>query len=566
MSLTSMNRALHLMMRMADPKESTEPMIALPPKPEISDMRRSTSLPRHTPERHGISSRHIAAFLQTLAHDPTLDMHSIMILRDGCVLCEASFGAQDIHTPRMTFSACKSIVSLAIGILMDDGALQSEDRLTDLFPDAGNAISRRLMKDLTVEDLLTMRTGAQFNEAACMTQDDWLDGFFSPGLSGGKFQYNSLNTYILSRIVCQLSGMSLSEFLTQRLFEPMGIRDFYWEVCPEGFEKGGWGLYMRAEDLGKLGQLVLDDGLWEGRQLISRAYLARATSINAKVPAHYGDYDYGWQFWVGRKDDIVLMNGMLGQNVLCFRDSGITVVSHAGNEETFQQSNYFRHAAEFFARSFDTELPRDPIGIRGLRKTLQSLAFPRAKLPTQERFDRFFGRRFVTDAPKAPSTGLLPLTLQVVQNCYTKGVQAIAIGGNRETVELFYEERDALHHILAGTKAPHIQTMQFDGNVFRVAAHARFTHDEDETPVLRVQLDFLETPFSRVLKLYLTPSGMKLRQEETPCMDKILEMVLSGSYPAIKTIIGTVFGTGDLDFLRWRMSVVFTPELNFTEE
>ncbi|MBQ9967880.1 MAG: serine hydrolase [Oscillospiraceae bacterium] len=561
-----MNKSLHLMMRMLDPKEPTEPMISLPPKPEIPAIQKSTSLPRHTPERHGISSRHIAAFLQTLEQDPTLNMHSIMILRDGCVLCEASFGAQDIRIPRMTFSACKSIVSLAVGILMDDGVLRPETQLTELFPEAGNAISRRLMKDLTVEELLSMRSGAQFNEIACMTQEDWLSGFFSPGLSGGRFQYNSLNTYILSRIVCQLSGRSLSDFLSERLFGPMGIRDFYWEVCPNGTEKGGWGLYLRAEDLGKLGQLVLDGGLWEGHQLISREYLEKATQIHAKVPMHYGDYDYGWQFWVGRKDDIVLMNGMLGQNVLCFRENGITVVSHAGNEETFQQSNYFRHAAAFFARAFDPGLPRDAVGIRGLRKTLHALVLPQAKLPTQADFARFFGRRFVTDAPKAPSTGSLPLTLQAVQNCYTKGVQAIAIGGSRETVEIFYEERDTLHHILAGTRAPHIQSMEFGGNVFRVAAYARFTHDEDETPVLRVQLDFLETPFSRILKLYLTPSGMTLRQEETPCMDKILETVLSDAYPAVKTLIGTVFGTGDLDFLRWRMSVVFAPELEFTEE
>lgn len=565
MSLTSMNKSLHLMMRLADPKESTEPMIALPPKPEIACTQSSTPLPRHTPERHGVSSRHIAAFLQTLEQDPTLNMHSIMILKDGCVLCEAAFGTQDIRMPRMTFSACKSIVSLAIGILMDDGVLLPETKLTELFPEAGNAISRRLMKDITVDDLLAMRTGSQFNEIACMTQDDWLSGFFSPGLTAGKFQYNSLNTYILSRIVCHLSGQSLSSFLTERLFEPMGIRDFYWEVCPEGFEKGGWGLYLRAEDLGKLGQLILDGGLWEGRRLISREYLEKATQIHAKVPPHYGDYDYGWQFWVGRKDDVVLMNGMLGQNVLCFRENGITVVSHAGNEETFQQSNYFRHVAEFFARPFDRKLPRDPAGIRSLKKVLQSLTFAQGKLPSQMSFDRFFGKRFVTNSPKAPSTGLLPLTLQAVQNCYTKGVQAIAIGGSRETVELFYEERDALHHILAGTRAPHIQTMTFGENVFRVAAHARFTHNEDEIPVLRVQLDFLETPFTRVLKLYLTPSGLLLKQEETPCMDKVLETVLS-SHTAVKTLIGNVFGTGDLDFVRWRMSVVFSPELRFSED
>lgn len=566
MSLTSANRSLQLVLRVSDPKEATEPMICLPPKPEIPSGTPACPLPRHTPECHGIASRHIAAFLLALKEDPTLRMHSIMVLRDGCVLCEATFGPQDITLPRMTFSACKSIVSLAIGILMDDGLLHPEDRLTELFPKAGSVISRRIMKDVTVEDLLAMRSGSQFNELACMTQEDWLDSFFSPTLGSEKFQYNSLNTYVLSRIVCAISGMSLSRFLAQRLFGPMGITDFYWEVCPEGFEKGGWGLYLRAEDLGKLGQLVQDGGMWEGRQLVSREYIERATKIHAKVPESYGDYDYGWQFWVGRQENIVLMNGMLGQNVLCFRDSGITLVSHGGNEETFQQSNYFKIAARFFGGSFENRLPADFEGRRLLSKTISALSCGSRRLPSKEDFGRFFGKRFTARSARAASAGLLPVTLQAVQNCYTKGVQAIAIGGSREVVEIFYEERDVLHHIFAGTKKPYLQTLEFDGNRFRAAAQARFTHNEDETPVLRVQLDFLETPCSRVLKLFLTPKGMILRQEETPCMDKILETVLSGSYPTVSALIGSVFGTGDLEFLRWRMSVVFAPELEFAEE
>ena len=84
--------------------------------------------------------------------------------------------------------------------------------------------------------------------------------------------------------------------------------------------------------------------------------------------------------------------------------------------------------------------------------------------------------------------------------------------------------------------------------------------------MLRVQLDFLETPFTRVLKLYLTPFGMRLKQEESPCMDKILETVLFDTHPTFKTVLGSVLGTGDLDLLRWRISMVFTPELKFTEE
>lgn len=571
MSLSTTNRSLQLLLRLADGKTSTEPILDLPAqKPPVCRGVSSDPLPEQTPEKQGVSSRHIAAFLNALHQDPTLRMHSVMIVRNGKILCQAAFGAQDITLPRMTFSACKSITALAIGILMDDGLLSPTDRLIDLFPEEGSILSRQLMKDLTVAHLLSMQTGNQFNEAACMTEEDWLHGFFSsPKLTsapGEKFHYNSLNTYILAAIICRLTGMSLTDFLTKRLFAPMGIGDFYWERCPKGTEKGGWGLYMRPEDLAKLGQLIQDDGMYHGQQLVSREFLAKATSRQAEVPPHYGDYNYGWQFWVGREKNTVLFNGMLGQNVLCFRNSGITVVSHAGNDETFQQSNYFRLVDEYFGSTFPHILPKDPLGALELRRTMASLTASADKLPSRAAFETFAGRRFVTSAPRAASAGLLPLTLQAVQNCYSKGLQAITICGSRSKVEVLYEERGSLYHIIAGTKVPHVQTLDFDGNVFQVAAKARFTQDEDSNPVLRLQLDFLETPCTRVLKLILTPKKILLRQEETPCMDQILEMLLTNAPSAAKTVLSTIFGNSDLEYLRWKLSMIFAPALEFTED
>ena len=453
MSLSSTNRSVQLLMRFSDGKTATEPLIEYnAQKPCAPYGASSQPLPRCTPERQGIASSHIAAFLHALQNDPTLRMHSIMIVRNGHVLCEAAFGAQELDLPRMTFSACKSITSLAVGILMDDGLLHPDDRLIDHFPQEGNLVSRRLMKDISIADVLSMRTGNQFNELSCMTQDDWVQGFFaSPGLGGEKFQYNSLNTYILAALVRRLSGESLSSFLSKRLFSPMGIENFHWELCPSGTEKGGWGLYMRPEDLAKLGQLVADGGVWKGRQLISRQYLEQATTAHAQVPESYGDYNYGWQFWVGRNERTVLFNGMLGQNVLCFLDNGITVVSHAGNDETFQQSNYFKLVSRFFGGSFSARLPADLAEARQLKRLIRQLGSCREKLPDKTLFSCFAGKRFVTASPRAASTGLLPLTLQAVQNCYTKGVCAIAVGGDRDLAEIFYEERGCLYQIHAGT-------------------------------------------------------------------------------------------------------------------
>ena len=571
MSLSSANRTLQLVVRLLDAKNATEPLIDFgPQKPAIPLGRSAQPLPRETPERQGIPSRHIAGFLNTLKQDPTLRMHSVLVVRNGKLLCSAAFGAQNPELPKMTFSACKSITALAVGLLMDDGLLTPEDRLVDLFPQECGPLSKRLMKDLTVESLLTMRTGNQFNEASSMTEADWVRGFFlSPSLTdpAGKFQYNSLNTYILAVLVHRLTGQTLTEFLTARLFAPMGIADFHWETSPEGVEKGGWGLYMRPEDLAKLGQLVMDNGQWNGRQLISQHFLEQATKAHVQTPEHYGDYNYGWQIWVGRQENSFLFNGMLGQNVLGFRDSGIILVSHAGNSETFQQSSYFRLASHYFGGSFPASLPKDPLAERELGRTLMQLSDCSGPLPSREAFARFAGKRFVTRDPKAAASGLLPLTLQAVENSYSKGLQAITVGGTRAMPEIFYEERDQLHHLKTGTKTPCYQSLNFHGNVFQVAAQARFTHNEEEQPVLRIQVDFLETPCTRIIKLIWTPQGLLVRQEETPNMDYLVETnLLAVSNPASKALLATLLGSADPDFLSWKMGQVFSPTMEFQEE
>lgn len=569
MSISSANHSLQLVMRLLDSKSATEPMVDFgPQKPEIPLKPNSQSLPRQAPEQQGIPSRHIAEFLQALEHDPTLNMHSILIVRSGKVVCEAAFGAQLTELPRMTFSACKSITALAIGLLMDDGLLSPSDKLTELFDQDCGPVSRRLMKDLTLEHLLSMQTGALFNEASSMTETDWTRGFFlSPSLTDprGKFHYNSLNTYILAVLVTRLTGKSLSDFLTERLFAPMGIADFYWEASPEGIEKGGWGLYIRPEDLAKLGQLVLDGGVWDGRQLISREFLEQATQVHIQVPKEYGDFHYGWQMWVGRQDRTVLFNGMLGQNVLCFRDSGIILVSHAGNSETFQQSSYFSLAARYFGGTFPHSLPPDRNAQRELKQVLHSIGPHPSSTPTRQQLSVFHQLQLATDDEHAVSCGLLPLTLQAVENSYSRGFQGITVISESAMVTILYEERDQLHQVLAGIREPIYQVLHFHGNEFRVAAQARFTHDDEENPVLRIQLDFLETPCTRILKLKKLPHGWTLQQSELPAMDYLLDTASLSAASTFKVLIGSLLGGSDTDFLHWKLAQLFSPTLHLKE-
>ncbi len=570
MSISSANQSIQLIAQLLNADKPTEPVVDFgPQKPEIPLGRSSQPLPAAIPEKQGVPSRHIGRFLEALKQDPSLRMHSVLVLRHGHILARAGFGPRDTELPRMTFSACKTVTALAIGLLMDDGLLRKDDKLTDLFPEDCGPVSRRLIKDLTVGHLLSMETGNLFNEAGAMTQTDWVRNYFqSPALdTSRKFQYNSLNSYILAVLVTRLTGKSVSDFLTGRLFAPMGIGDFYWETSPEGVEKGGWGLYMKPEDLAKLGQLLMDGGIWNGKQLLSAAFIDEMLQTHAIAPESCGDYNYGWQIWVGRSENTFLFSGMLGQNVLGFRDSGILLVGHAGNDETFQTSAFYRIASQFFGGHFPASLPRDPLGERELKRITEMLSDCTGKIPAREEFARFFDRRFVTADSQAVSAGLMPVILQAVENSYSAGLMAITIGGTRQNPELLYEERDQLHHLICGTKEPVRQDLYWHGNVFRVAVQARFTHDEDENPVMRIQMDVLETPCTRVIKIILTKRGVLVRQEEFPGTD-FLNNAMKNLFhiPGSKALLAAFLGSAEPGFLRYRIQRVFEPRMAFTEE
>ena len=570
MNLSTASRTFQLLSRLLDPRSSTEPFVpgagdkrALPLRPSAQPF------PRAVPEEAGIASRHIRKFLEELS-DPALHMQTVLILRRGQALCEAAFGSQTLLAPAYTFSACKSVVSLAVGLLVDDGVLAVDELVADIFFD-GDGSPRRKLKGMTVEDLLTMRSGAQFTEAEALTETDWIRRFLSSTLKGEpgtEFAYNSLNTYMLSAIVLRKTGRGLTDFLQDRLFAPMGITDVLWERCPAGVEKGGWGLYIRPEDLAKLGQLVLDGGLWQGRQLISSGYLAEALTPRAQPPESAGDFNYGYQIWVGRRENTFLFNGMLGQNVLGFLDSGILVVTHAGENTDFQESRYFEIVSRYFGGAFPSRLPEDRDAQSGLASFVRSLsAYSRPPEFAGEAAAPFLNRSFTVRDERAPSAGLLPMVLQALYNNYTAGAVSVAVSEKGGMPELIYREKDALYRLPVGLGRPAVTELDFRGNVFHVAALGRFTHDEEERPVFYIRLEFIETPCVRILKLVSDGPRLFLRQTETPGVPYVSEKLCQAARsPLYRPLLLLAAGGAEEDYLRFKTRQVLSPELDCAEE
>lgn len=567
MNLTTASRTFQLLTRILDVRTSTEPFLpTAPEKPAMPLEDVLQPFPRATPESMGISSRHIQGFLEELAKGRELYSQDVMILRGGNVVCEAAFGSQDLRAAQYTFSACKSVVSLAVGMLADDGVLSLHDEVAQLFDETGSSSLHRRLKGMTVEDLLTMRSGVLFTEAEALTETDWVRRFLSAapkGEPGTEFAYNSLNTYMLAAIVCKKTGGTLMDFLRERLFAPMGITNVHWEVCPKGIEKGGWGLYIPTEDLAKLGQLVMDGGLWNGERLISKAYLDAALAAHAIPPEETGDFNYGYQIWVGRHENTFLFNGMLGQNVLGFRDSGILIVTHAGADTDFQESRYFEIVSRYFGGEFPSVLPEDASARQALAHTIRDLsAYSREPEAIDSRGDVFLNHAFQVQDARAASTGLLPLALQALYNNYTAGVESVAVSVKGNLPEIIYREKDALYRFPVGLGRPAVTQLDFRGNVFHAAALGRFTHDEEERPVFYIRLDFLETPCVRIIKLVWDGDRLLLRQTETPGVPYVSRKLCQAAQsPLYKPLLLVAAGGAEEDYLKFKTAQVLSPEL-----
>lgn len=586
MRLVSLNRTMTLVSRLFDHRHSTIPLVQpTAVKPAFSGTP-AVRLPRATPESQGVSPRAIAAFFRALAAEKTLNMHSVTVLRNGYILAQATFGDWDADVWKATFSQCKSVVSLAVGLLVDEGCLRVSDRVVDYFDAQMSPLSRLKLRELTVEDLLTMRSGVTFGEAESVSEEDWLKAFFNApvrGEIGATFHYNSLNTYLLSALVRQVSGESLCDYLRPRLFDPLGIGEVYWETCPRGIEKGGWGLFIRPEDMAKLALLVMQRGVWQGKRLLSEEWIAAATTAQTEAPADYGDYDYGYQIWTGRSQHRFLFNGMVGQNAMGFWDNGILLVSNAGNDEIFQQSRYFSLAHEAFGGKFPAALPPDTDGERELREVIASLRAVYPAPPRQRWWERLLCRPQSTLPPlceqlngvefavaneeEASSVGLLPVTLQALTSRYTEGVRRLRFAVEDDTFVLYYTEVGGEHRVPVGFYAAARCELVFGGDMYWVAVRGRWATDEDERPVLLLRLSFLETPYERRLKLVLDGDTLQLWQEERPGDEFIWMLVDSGKSGAeTPRLLNGALQRVDSDYFHYKTERLFAPRLTFQAE
>lgn len=585
MDLKTDTRTLRMVRQLLDNTSATEPIYHWKPqKPAFVPAPIEQAFERVSPESQGVPSETLASYILTLREDETLDMQGLLILRNGKMIADATFGAFSHDVWHITHSEGKSVTGLAIGILIDEGRLSLDDRLVDVLSAYTNKLTAFMHKDVTIRHLLNMTSGASFNEAGSVTEEDWIKSYFESAVltaPGSAFNYNSMNSYMLSAVIKEVTGEGLVDYLTPRLFEPLGIRNFFWEKCPKGVEKGGWGLYIMPEDIAKIGQMVLSRGVWNGKRIVSEAWIDAATSVQAHPPETLGNYDYGYQIWVGRGENAFLFNGMFGQNVLGFWDSDLLIVSNAGNNELFQQSNFYPLTSAYFGHttSFSDTKLRKSLGGKLTLEVAKAVAaqdlfepqpalfgdvFKRkSRVPIDEIAEKLDGKRYVTTDPRASAAGVYPLYAQALQNNFVNGVKSLSFSYRNRELCLIVGENDETHILPLGFSDPAYTELVTHEERHKVGVSARFVIDENGTPVLKVRVSFLETANSRIIKLFFHDDRLVTRWSESPGKTYLTDALqsLKEQLPLVKA----AFGVMDEELLLFRIDRVLEPEIVFRE-
>lgn len=347
------------------------------------------ALPRATPESVGVPSQALVELIQTL--DAKFNrMDSLMVLRDGKAIAECWRAPNSPDAPHAMYSLSKSFMSTAIGFAVQEGKLSVDQKVVDIFPDDLPAEPSENLKKMTLADLLSMSCG---HETEVSLPDlvkatralekqrapgalTWTRAFLAhpmPREPGTHFCYNTPGTYMLSAALQKTVGETTRDYLVPRLFEPLHIETPYWENSPEGVSKGGTGLYLRTEDIAKFGQLYLQRGRWNDKQILSADWVDLATSYkvsNGSNPDSDWAQGYCFQFWRCRKN-IYRGDGAYVQFCVVMPDQNVVVaMTSDGNDYQGQLNALY----DILLPALKNEaLPENPEALAKLRETEKSL-------------------------------------------------------------------------------------------------------------------------------------------------------------------------------------------------
>ncbi len=520
---------------------------------------------KKTSYESGISGLELSKLLRRLMTTKACALDGFAVAKEGALICSGYRPPYSKEEPHITNSTCKTITAIGVMFAMAEGLLEVADKVLSFFPEYETLLTTKYVKQMTVEHLLTMTTTTKCSEVTSVVEQDWVKAFLLTDCQyepGTKFIYNSMNTYMLAAILVKVTGMSLMEYLRTRLFEPLGINDVKWELCPKGIERGGWGMHLSLEGMLKIGIFLANNGAYNGEQLIEAIYIKRMKDIKVSQDVDALSTGYGYQLWHLPKG-LYMLSGMYGQHVIIDEKNGLVVATNAHSDKMFPDSkltriilhsitgeNFYKlntklkekSAYKHFLEEFQIfcngwDLPEDTKkgSLKAYRKQQEKqIVSERAKL--QEIATALDGKRLHIDQANFK---FFPYMMQGMYQCPPFAVTDVAFKGAANTVKMcFYKERSKKEKrelsevnkliVEAGNFHYHPQEISIGENKIPLCAKLFLSKDEDNNVVLQLDMVFPAAGFSRRIKFFLFEERISIECMEYPDMRAIIEQVIYG--------------------------------------
>ena len=489
------------------------------------------SIPRaKTPQSVGVSAKVVNDFFKN-AEKKSLEYHSFMVIRNGKVAVEWYNEPFDKDTAHSVYSVSKSFTSTAIGFAVSEGLISLDDKVLDFFPEFAPKKPDPRFDKLTVHNLLRMSSGKQPSFLSDKGKVDWIEDFInSPWVfePGEKFLYINENIFMLSAIINRVTGMSMREYLRPRLFEPLGIDYPFWETNKDGIEAGGWGLYLKTEDLAKFTLCYLKGGKYKGEQVIPKEWTQLATQKQIdneyNRPGSDSSFGYGYCFW---RDHLggFRADGMFSQFGIAFPEyNAVVVVTSSITNEQDGLDGIF----DFFPKAFieadeNTELQ--------MTKS-HAPAYSEHPVKEQEVNDRYikFRKKILLNLVGF-QLSVLPLAITYMMSDKAGNIDMVKFNFNGEECTFRWSEGDE-HNIIALGMDGHYRysTMTLGQIEFKVCSNATWIDDN----TLLVSIRPIQTVGKRNMifsfrphdKVVMTPSSTPYVGDILATLDGFFEQMI----------------------------------------
>jgi CubicO group peptidase (beta-lactamase class C family) len=336
------------------------------------------------------------------------EFHSLVMLRHGKVIAEGWWDPYRPDLKHTMYSCSKSFTATAIGFAVSEKLLTVKNKVISFFPnDLPDTVSTYL-SELTVKDVLSMSDGQEPDPTFAVAAKDsnWVRSFLEVPIKyepGTKFLYNTLGTYMLSAIVQKVTGQKVIDYLRPRLFEPLGIEGMDWEVDPRGINVGGWGLRIKTEDMAKFGQLFLQKGKWNGKQIIPASWIEEASTrkiiqhpeySQAKRDSSDWEQGYCYQMWRCRHNAF-RGDGAFGQFIIVMPEEDAVIAITA---ETPDMQDEINLVWQYLLPAMHPgKLPVNGSAEKMLTQKLSSLKLPMPAKATSPEEARISNKTFLLD-------------------------------------------------------------------------------------------------------------------------------------------------------------------------